>query len=96
MVCHIENEPPGTNFSENFGSPELIFQKIGQNIWTPYKKSWTPWNLFFKQQLKNLDPMELVLQKTVENYGPHGTYFSRQLKNPIAMEHILLQLKNMN
>ena len=26
---------PGTNFSEKFGPPE---QKIGQNIWTPYKK----------------------------------------------------------
>ena len=31
-----------------------------------------PWNLFFKRQLKNMDPVELTFQKTVEKYGPHG------------------------
>ena len=34
-------------------------------------------NLFFKRQLKNMDPVELIFQKIVEKYGPHETYFSK-------------------
>ena len=49
----------------------------------PLWKDWTPWNIFFKRQLKNMDPMELIFQRTVEKYGPHGTRFQvrRHLQN---------------
>ena len=68
-----KNGPPGTNFSEKFGPPELIFQKKRLKYMDPYEKIGPPWNLFFKRQLKNMDPVELIFQKTVEKYGPHGT-----------------------
>ena len=70
-------------FLKNLDPRNIFFQKKGWNIWTPYEKIGPPWNLFFKRQLKNMDSVELIFQKTVEKYGPLGTYFSQDSWRPI-------------
>ena len=68
-------DPPELIFLKNLDPRNLFFRKKVEIYGPPMKrldprgtyfskdswKIWTPWNLFFKRQLKNMDPMELEI-----------------------------------